>query len=236
MQAVPLMRKCQIHMKPPVSALLVLAVLPGAGFWAGCGDTGRRNATASTNASNAARALALDLARTRPLGHGTRFRPPAVGALVRAYATVDELRCGMPGKHPYAAHIELFARGHEIVVPAGIGIAPPQQRMGATVDGGRCTYPIRTVDPTGVILVDPVAAAHRQPTIGDLFRLWGQPLDLHRLAGFIGGRRDVIVAFLDGRRVLGNPNSIPLQRHSQIVLELGQRVAPHPSYRFAPGL
>lgn len=187
-------------------------------------------------AASAAQALALDRSRTRPLGHGTRFQPPAVGALVRAKAAVGALHCGIPSRRPYGAHIELFAEGQEIVVPAGIGIAPPQYRSGASVDGGGCVYPIHTADPTGVILIDPTFAKQVEPTLGDLFALWGQPLGARRVAGFVAPEHGSIVAFVDGRRRRGSPSAIPLSRHAQIVLEVGPRVAPHPSYRFAPGL
>lgn len=182
------------------------------------------------------RALALDGSRTRPLGPGVRFRPPPISPLVRARAPLGWLRCGVVSAHPYAVHIELFAQAHEIIVPAGIGVAPPQHLQGASVDGGACAYPVRTADPTGVVLIDPSSIKDVQPTVGDLFRLWGQPLSPHRLAGFPAGRHTPVVAFLDGRRVPGPPGAIPLRRHAQIVLEVGPYVQPHPSYRFASGL
>jgi hypothetical protein len=147
---------------------------------------------------------------------------------------VDRLRCGAPRRHPSGAHIELFADGHEIIVPAGIGIAPPQHHHGASVDTGRCVYPVHTTDPTGVILIDPTGS--RVPTVGELFKLWGQPLNRRRLASFMALANSAIAAFVDGRRFPDDPRSIPLRRHAQIVLEVGPPVEPHPSYRFASGL
>src|SRR5437763_191647 len=172
--------------------------------------------------------LAIDLARTRPAGPGPAFRPPAVGnPAVAAGAAVGALRCGRAGDHPYGAHIELFARGRGMVVPAGIGIAPPQHRKGAFVVGGRCVYPLRTVAPTGVVLVDSRAT----PTVGQLFDLWGLRLSRVQLAAFRGSD---VVAFVDGRRWNGDPRAILLRRHAQIELELGPLVPPHPVYLF-PG-
>lgn len=104
------------------------------------------------------------------------------------------------------------------------------------MDGGRCDYPIRTTDPTGVILIDPPPAGKSQPTIGDLFKLWGQPLSRRLLAGFTAPGKDSVAAFVDGRRIIGYPGTIPLRRHAQIVLEAGPHVEPHPSYRFPSGL
>jgi hypothetical protein len=148
---------------------------------------------------------------------------------------VGTLRCGRPSGKPYGAHIELFARNRGLVVPAGIGIAPPQRRRGAFVGGGRCSYPLRTVAPTGVVEVDPRAIRHT-PTLGELFSLWGQPISGRRLAGFKASPGSGVVAFLGGRRWEGDPAAIPLRRHAQIVVELDANVQPHPAYVFPPGL
>ena len=50
-------------------------------------------------------------------------------------------------------HVELFANRRVVIVPAGIGIVPPLRRDGAYVLGGRCSYPLRTREPTGVVEV-----------------------------------------------------------------------------------
>jgi hypothetical protein len=186
--------------------------------------------------SAAATAMAVDLAQTRPLGAGPAFRLGALGnrAVVDG-AAVGALRCGAVSSGAYGAHVELFARDRGVAVPAGIGIAPPQRRQGATVTGGRCTYPVRTSDPTGVVEVTRRRGSGA-PTVGQLFQIWGQPLSTRRLAGFRAVGRPGVVAFVDGRRWRGDPRGIPLRRHAQIVLELGALVAPHPAYLFPPGL
>jgi hypothetical protein len=192
-------------------------------------------AACGRQSGHGAAALAIDLARTRPLGPGPEFRPRAIGnPAVAAGSPVGELRCESPSQSSYGAHIELFADDHEVVVPAGIGIAPPQRRAGAVVTGGRCQYPLRTVDPTGVVEIDSKRVT--APTVGDLFELWGQPLSVARLAGAKSTNGSGVVAFVDGRRWGGDPRQIPLRRHAQIVLELGPFVEPHPSYRFPPTL
>jgi hypothetical protein len=163
-----------------------------------------------------------------PVGAGQSFRPPPLSEAARAARPVAGLRCGAPGRHRFGAHLELFARRRVVVVPAGIGIAPPHRRDGAYVDGGRCHFPLRTREPTGVIEI----AAGTRASLGDLLDLWGQPLSRHRLAGFSGDVR----AAVGGRAWRGEPRAIPLAPHSQIVLQVGPRVAPHPSYRFPAGL
>lgn len=122
-------------------------------------------------------------------------------------------------------HLELFARKLVLLVPSGIGVAPPVRRDGAYVTGGRCLYPLRTREPTGV--VEAAAAGLR---LGDLFRVWGQPLSPRRLAGFRSAKP--LLAFVNGKRFHGDPRAIPLRRHDEIVLEIGGYIRPHSSYLF----
>jgi hypothetical protein len=114
-------------------------------------------------------------------------------------------------------------------VPAGIGIAPPQVRQGAYVRAGACVYPVRTYEPTGVVVVE---AGRQSFPLGTLFAVWGQPLGADRLAGFRGPVR----AFVGGGRWRGPVGAIPLTRHTEIVLEVGASVLPHQTYLFPPGL
>jgi hypothetical protein len=137
------------------------------------------------------------------------------------------MRCTRRHGTSYGIHVELYARGLVVPLPAGIGIAPPQRRSGAYVRGGACSYPVRTYEPTGVVVLD----TGRPRTLRALFAVWGQPLGARRLAGFEGP----LGAFVDGRRWLADPAAIPLRRHAEIVLEVGPRVLPHSTYRFPPG-
>ena len=107
-------------------------------------------------------------------------------------------------------------------------MAPPRVQSGAYVRGGRCSYPLRTREPTGVIEI----AHGTRATLGQLFAVWGQPLGPRRTAGFRGSVR----SYVGGVRRRGDPRSIPLTRHAEIVLEVGPFVKPHASYHFAPGL
>jgi hypothetical protein len=210
------------------AALLALGVAAALG----CGAARTRVPPAAP--SDGARAAALDWSRTRPFGVGSRFAPDAHGRLVDSAAPVAGMRCGRAGARPYGVHVELFAAGRAVRIPAGIGLAPPLRRAGPLVAGGRCAYPLRTVEPTGVVQVD--AGSGQAPTAGALFALWGQPLGPRRLAGFRAAPGQRVTAFLDGRRWPGDPRALPLRRHAAVVLEVGPPVSPHPSYVFAPGL
>ena len=171
---------------------------------------------------------AAPLASSAPsIGPSPDFRPPSLARRAAQGATIAGLRCGRAGGERYGVHLELFANKRVVLIPPGIGIAPPRERDGAYVRGGRCSYPIRTREPTGVIEV-----AREGRTLGDLFAIWGQPLSANRLASFTGPTS----AYVNGRRVEGDPKKIPLTRHAQIVLEVGGYVRPHARYRFPPGL
>lgn len=162
------------------------------------------------------------------IGVGPRYRLPAVSAAVRARAPVSGLRCRAEAVRRVGAHIELFARRKSLLIPPGVGIAPPHRRAGRFV-AGPCSYPLRTRERTGVIELAPAGRALR---VRDLFALWGQPLGPRRMAGFRGPVR----VWVDGRRRTGAPGTVPLRRHAQIVLEVGGYVRPHARYGFPPGL
>jgi hypothetical protein len=138
------------------------------------------------------------------------------------------MRCSRGERPRFGVHLELFADRRVVLVAPGIGVAPPRTREGAYIRGGRCSYPLRTREPTGVIEVE---AGGPTKTLGQLFAVWGQPLGATRMAGF-GGR---VRAYVNGSRWRRHPAEVPLRRHAQIVLEVGGYVRPHASYRFPPG-
>jgi hypothetical protein len=150
---------------------------------------------------------------TRPIGVGPGFRLPAHGRPAARARPIAGLTC-RPGPLPGAivAHLEIFARRETLIIPEGIGIV-----------AARCRYPVRTLNPTGLIV-----AGRPGLTLGDLFAVWGQPLGARRLAGFRGS----IVAFVGGHRVRGPVAEIPIRHHAQIVVEVSGYVPPHAHYVF----
>ncbi len=127
-----------------------------------------------------------------------------------------------------AAHVELFAAGHVVIVPAGIGVDPPLRVRGATVRGGRCAYPLRTLDPTGLVLF----GSDAPHTLGALFDVWGQPLGPTAMAGFRTRPHDRVSVFVGGARWGGDPAAAPLPSGSQVTIEVGVHVPPHTGYTF----
>jgi hypothetical protein len=161
-----------------------------------------------------------------PIAVGHRYQLPATTALTRRAAALGSLACRPAGRVLRRAHVELFVRGRAVLLPAGIGVAPPARVSTGRVLGGRCRYPLSTIDPTGVISVN-------QPgrrTLGQLFRIWGQPLGGHRLLGFRS--HAPLRAYVDGRRWRHGVRRIPLRDRAEIVVELGRLIPPHAFYLF----
>ena len=144
---------------------------------------------------------------------------------------VRGMHCRTGGRR-FGVHVEVFARGRVVIVPPGIGVAAPRKRDGAYVRPRGCSYPVRTLEPTGVVELRRGARL----TLGDLFAVWGQPLSATRLVGFSTRRSAPVRAYVAGRHWRGSARAIPLRRHAQIVLELGRYVPPHSSFRFRSGL
>jgi hypothetical protein len=165
-----------------------------------------------------------------PIGVGPRYHPPAAPTHVLRGEPVGGLRCRADGAR-FGVHVELFAHGRVVIVPAGIGVAAPRRRVGAFVRPRGCSYAVRTTGPTGVLEVRRGARL----TLGRLFAVWRQPLSATRLAGFSTRRSAPVRAYVAGWRWRGRLGAIPLTWHAQIVLELGRFVPPHRSFRFPRG-
>jgi hypothetical protein len=161
------------------------------------------------------------------VGPGAAYRPPA-GVLPGRLATTPG-GCDSGLGQRVGVHVELFANRHVVLIPPGVGVVDPT-RTGPSVTSGRCYASLVTLDPTGVVEIRAEAAA---PTLGDLFALWGQPLNTNRLAGFSG---HPVHAFVNGRPVTGDPARIRLHRHDEVVIEIAGYVVPHDAYGFARGL
>jgi hypothetical protein len=140
------------------------------------------------------------------VGKGARVGRGARGVRAR----LRGLPCGRGGATAALAHLELFAHGHVVIVPKGIGVA-----VG-------CRYPVWSEDPTGLLRL-----ARGNLTLGDAFAVWGQPLSRSRLARW----RAPVRAHVDGRPWRGDPRAIPLHDHAQIVLQAGGPVLP-PNARY----
>ncbi|HEY8316129.1 MAG TPA: hypothetical protein VIG35_04630 [Gaiellaceae bacterium] len=149
-----------------------------------------------------------------PIGVGPAFHPqPAVhAACARAPLTAGA-----------RMHVELFAQGRVIIVPAAIGLRDARLALGRA-RSARCRASIWTLDPTGVVHFT------GSSTLGDLFRVWGARLASARLLSFRGAVR----VYRNGVRRRGDARTVALRDGDEIVLEVGPFIPPHRSYRFPP--
>jgi hypothetical protein len=201
--------RLSLRPRPAATALAVGTVLTG------CGGHAQPDPLAGVP-----HALVLE---ARPIGRGERFRPPLRGSVLG--------RCSRTLGPRFGAHVELFAANRVVLVAQGIGTRPPRVLSAGRISRAGCYGDLVTIDPTGLVLVRP----RGRLTLADLFRSWGQPLSRHRLASFSAPAGSRVAVFVGGRPWTGPPGSLPLARHSEIVLEIGPHVPPHASYAFPPG-
>jgi hypothetical protein len=158
----------------------------------------------------------------RPIGQGPRFHEPVRG--------VEHGPCRPRLGHRVGAHIELYAADRVVLLPPGIGVHHPTAHLDGRITRARCYGDFVTLDPTGVVLV----RAGSRPSLADLFSAWGQPVSRTQLAAFPAGAGKEVRVYVDGRRRAGAPATVLLQRHSEIVLEVGPYVPPHHGFSFLP--
>ncbi len=163
------------------------------------------------------------LSEARPIGTGPRFTLPPAGPAAAPCERSLGSRVGV--------HVEVFAANRVLLLPAGIGVRPPERKLNGAITSARCYGALATLNPTGLVLV----RRGTRPTLAELFRSWGEPLSRTRLTSFGAPAGSQVAVFVDGRRWNGAPAAVPLTRHAEIVLEVGPHVPPHSSYAFPPG-
>jgi hypothetical protein len=124
-------------------------------------------------------------------------------------------------------HLDLYVDGEKVVVPAGIGIDPA---VGYA--------PLHTHDPSGVVHVE--SPTVRDYTLGQFFAVWGVRFTPSCLGGYCAGGGRQLRVFVDGRAYQGDPTTLALAAHQELVVAFGtagQLPSPVPSsYQFPPGL
>jgi hypothetical protein len=124
-------------------------------------------------------------------------------------------------------HLDLFVDGHQVPVPALVGIDPS---VGFA--------PLHTHDSSGVVHVE--SPTVRTYTLGDFFAVWGVRFTPSCLGGSCSGGDRRLRVYVNGTPVRGDPTALVLQSHQEIVVAYGtaaQLPSPIPSaYRFPPGL
>jgi len=143
---------------------------------------------------------------------------------------VDGIACGNAVETYHVhAHVSIFLNGDQLIFPKLVGIP--------TTNGvEKCHYIIHTHDETGEIHVEAPAAGTF--TLGQLFDIWGQPLNT--TTPNVGGIQDLPIAIYivedndtAAKQYTDDPKNIELSKHRQITIQVGTAISAIPVYDFA---
>jgi hypothetical protein len=128
----------------------------------------------------------------------------------------------------YHAHLSIIVGGNETTLPAGVGIDQTTQ----------CLYWLHVHATDGIIHIEaPKTSAARKFTLGDVFDIWGKPLSSTQIGAAKLTKDQKLVIYVDGKPYAGNPRSIVLASHTQVVIEITPpEVTPPPTFTFPSGL
>lgn len=149
--------------------------------------------------------------------------------------TVDGISSGTSEQLAFHvhSHLQIYVNGKQKLVPYGVGIVPPvslQESDGAAfAGGGKALYWLHTHDETGIIHIE--SPVKRTFTLGNFFDIWGQKLT----GDAVGPAKGTVTAFVNGKKVSGDPANIALGDHKVIQLDVG-KVVPPKSFTFPSGL
>jgi len=125
-------------------------------------------------------------------------------------------------------HLDVYVRGVHIPVPPLVGINIVDEYL--TV--------LHTHDPSGVVHIESASSAPY--SLGKFFGVWGVRLNSSCIGRYCTGPKARLRAYLGGKPFTGNPASIVLREHEEIVLAYGTKgQLPHPvppRFGFQPGL
>ena len=126
-------------------------------------------------------------------------------------ATIDGISCD--AQEGQRIHIHQ----HLVILDHGTGVAIPEN-VGQPA-GRRCIYWLHTHTPDGIIHIE--APKERTFTLGDFFKVWGQPLNKTEAATARAAKGTSLKVWVDGKPFTGNPATIKLTAHRDIVIEAG---------------
>jgi hypothetical protein len=217
-------------MRRDLRAGAALLALAAAVLLAGCGGGGSTTkSTTSAGASNVQLGPAFGSMSSLP---GVLLTTPPWSA--NNADSKLQLRLRAIGLDPLTAegqavhihqHLDLYADGKPVTVPAQIGIA----------SSGGFISDLHTHDATGIMHVE--SPTVRSFSLGQFFAVWGLRLDAKCLGSLCAAGDKRLATWVNGVPFQGDPTRIVLDEHQEIVLAFGtpaQQPKPVPkSYDFA---
>lgn len=108
-------------------------------------------------------------------------------------------------------HLDLFINGSTTTIPAGIGIN----------EAAGFISPIHTHDTSGIIHVE--SNTIRNFTLGEFFDIWGVRFTKDALGGYLTSATSTLQVYANGSLVSGDPRSLVLAPHQEIVIVYGTK-------------
>jgi hypothetical protein len=122
----------------------------------------------------------------------------------------------------YHAHLDIFINSSSYIIPAGIGIRPPD-----------CIYWLHTHDISGIIHIE--SPENRTFTLGQFFDLWGKKFTNDQIFDFTvdKSQNKTINVYINGTQVTDKQyRDIPIYNHEDITIVYGNPPPALPSYEF----
>jgi hypothetical protein len=140
------------------------------------------------------------------------------------YPTINGIKCDQTEhfNFHYHAHLDIFVHGFSYLLPAGIGIKPPE-----------CIYWLHTHDSSGIIHIE--SPENKTFTLGQFFDVWGQKFDNYQLFDMKADNSTdrALTAYVNGTEIKGTSyRDIPLANHEEITIVFGTPPPKIPPYEF----
>jgi len=140
---------------------------------------------------------------------------PAPWAPEYAHLTQRLKAMGLPmsASMSYVLHnhdlLQMYVHGQPVQVPSQVGINQAEGYLTS----------LHTHDASGIIHVE--SPTQRSFTLGEFFDVWGVRLTDRCIGGYCDAGSATLKAFVNGTAFTGDPRTIPLTQHEDIVLAYG---------------
>lgn len=149
-------------------------------------------------------------------GQGAESPPPwplPADVPTRVEAAGLEVGAEATGEH-FHAHVDVLVDGKPVPVPVNLGVDPGSGGMS----------PLHTHSPDGLIHVE-AESKGKTYTLGQLFTQWNVRLSSKQIGSLTTGSGNTLSAYVDGKKVDGDPAMIELADRQQIALVYGPKDA-----------